>query len=309
MSRALVIGEALIDIVERAGRATTEHVGGSPLNVAVGLSRLGRDVDFLTYIGDDDRGRLIAEYVAASGAHLLDGSGAARRTPIAKAMLDAAGSAPYEFDIDWQLDGTPDIDPPLVMHTGSIATVLEPGCRAVEDLLETYRGSATVTFDPNVRPALITDAEQAKARIESLIESSDVVKASDEDLQWLAPNTAPEEVAQRWSKSGPALVAVTMGGAGAFAVSAAGLVRVPARSVQVIDTVGAGDSFMTGMLDALWSLGLLGADRRDALRRISTDQLEVVLKAAALNSALTVAQAGAVLPDRATRDAAALSPR
>ncbi len=198
---------------------------------------------------------------------------------------------------------------PRQARTGWTATVLEPGCRAVEDLLATYRGSATVTFDPNVRPALITDAEQAKARIESLIERSDVVKASDEDLQWPAPNTAPEEVAQRWSKSGPALVAVTMGGAGAFAVSAAGLVRVPARSVQVIDTVGAGDSFMTGLLDALWSLGLLGADRRDALRRISTDQLEVVLKAAALNSALTVAHAGAVLPDHATREAAAHSPR
>jgi len=309
MSRALVIGEALIDIVERPDGVTDEHVGGSPLNVAVGLSRLGRDVDFLTYIGDDDRGRLIAEYVAASGAHLLDGSLAARRTPIAKALLDAAGSATYEFDIDWQLDATPDIDPPLVVHTGSIATVLEPGCRHVEDLLETYRGSATVTLDPNVRPVLITDAEQAKARIERLVERSDVVKASDEDLQWLAPDTAPEEVAHRWSKRGPALVAVTMGGHGAFAVSAAGLVRVPARSVQVIDTVGAGDSFMTGMLDALWSLGLLGADRRDGLRRISTDQLEVVLNAAALNSALTVTRAGAVLPDRATRDAAALSPR
>ncbi|WP_137149515.1 carbohydrate kinase [Mycolicibacterium sp. CR10] len=309
MSRALVIGEALFDIVERPDGVTDEHVGGSPLNVAVGLSRLERDVDFLTYIGDDDRGRLIAEYVTASGVHLLDGSVAARRTPIARAMLDAAGSATYEFDIDWQLNGTPDIDPPLVVHTGSIATVLEPGCRYVEDLLETYRGSATVSLDPNVRPVLITDAEQARARIERLVERSDVVKASDEDLQWLAPDTAPEEVAQRWSKRGPALVAVTVGGNGAFAVSAAGLVRVPARSVQVIDTVGAGDSFMTGMLDALWSLGLLGADRRDELCRISTDQLETVLKSAVLNSALTVAQAGAVLPDRATRDAAAVSAR
>lgn len=309
MSRALVIGEALIDIVERPDGVTEEHVGGSPLNVAVGLSRLGRDVDFLTHIGDDDRGRLIAEYVAASGAHLLAGSVAARRTPVALAMLDAAGSATYKFDIDWQLEDTPDVDPPLLVHTGSIATVLEPGCRAVAALLDTHRGSATITYDPNVRPALITDAGRATEQIERIVERSDVVKASDEDLRWLAPDSSPEEVAQRWSKIGPALVAVTMGGDGAFAVSAAGSVRVPARAVQVVDTVGAGDSFMTGMLDALWSLGLLGADRRDDLRRISAGPLEDVLEAAVLNSALTVAQAGALLPDRMTRDAAARKPR
>ena len=191
------------------------------------------------------------------------------------------------------------------MHTGSIATVLEPGCRTVDRQLDTYRTSATVTFDPNVRPALITDASLARDRIERLVERSDVVKASDEDLQWLAPYTSPEELVRRWAEKGPALVAVTLGRDGAFAVSAAGSVRVPARSVQVVDTVGAGDSFMTGMLDALWSLDLLGADRRPALHAISTAQLRTVLEAAVLNSALTVAQAGAVLPDRAARDAAA----
>lgn len=308
MSRALVIGEALIDIVEREGQATSEHVGGSPLNVAVGLSRLERDVDFLTYIGDDSRGRLIADYVAASGVDLLEGSVAANRTPVARALLDADGAATYTFDIDWRLCGAPDVDAPLVLHTGSIATVLEPGCRAVADLVEHFRGSATITFDPNVRPALVTDAQQTTAQIERLVERSDVVKASDEDLRWLAPDSTPEEVAQRWSTKGPALVAVTMGGDGAFAVSAAGSVRVKARPVRVVDTVGAGDSFMTGMLDQLWSLGLLGGDRREDLHRIGLDQLEAVLEAAVLNSALTVEQAGALLPDRATRDAARTSP-
>lgn len=309
MSRALVIGEALIDIVERAGQVTEEHVGGSPLNVAVGLARLGREVDFLTHIGDDEHGRVIAEYVAASGAHLVGGSVGARRTPIAQAMLDETGAATYKFDIEWQVDGVPGVRPPSVVHTGSIATVLEPGCRAVSALLGSYRGSATVTFDPNVRPALITDMARARERIEHLVEHSDVVKASDEDVQLLAPDTTPEQVAERWSKMGPALVAVTMGGNGAFAVCAAGSVQVPARPVHVVDTVGAGDSFMTGLLDALWSLDLLGADRRHALQGISTDQLRTALEAAVLNSALTVVQAGAFLPDRATRDAAALTLR
>ncbi|BBX67883.1 carbohydrate kinase family protein [Mycolicibacterium psychrotolerans] len=304
MSRALVIGEALIDVVERAGKPASEHVGGSPLNVAVGLSRLGRGVDFLTSIGDDPRGRRIGDYVAAAGVHLLEGSVAARRTPVARALLDAHGAATYTFDLDWRLDGVVDVAPPTVVHTGSIATVLEPGCLAVAALVESLRESATIAFDPNVRASLVTDVAVTTERIERLVSLSDVVKASDEDLRWLAPDSTPEEVAQRWVQRGPAVVAVTTGGEGAFAVSAAGSVRVPARPVRVADTVGAGDSFMAGMLDELWSLDLLGARRREDLRGITADQLRAVLDAAVLNSALTVEQAGALLPDRATRDAA-----
>ncbi len=302
--RALVIGEALIDIVERDGKILGEHVGGSPLNVAVGLARLGRGVDFLTHIGDDERGRRITEYVRRSGAKLVSGSVTADRTPTALATLDESGKAQYVFDIDWQLAGTAEVAPPLVAHTGSIATVLEPGCRAVAALLDAYHLSATISFDPNVRPALIEDDEQARSRIDRLVEKCDVVKSSDEDLQWIDPNHTPEQVARTWQGLGPAIVAVTMGEQGALAVCEAGVARVQARQVEVVDTVGAGDAFMTGLIDALWSLGLLGADRRAELRRISVDTLTGVLEAASLTSALTVARAGADLPDRATRDAA-----
>ncbi len=265
--RALVIGEALIDIVERDGRVTGEHVGGSPLNVAVGLARLGRGVDFLTHIGDDARGRRIVDYVESSGVQLVSGSMTADRTPTALATLDASGSAQYVFDIDWQLSGTPEVAPPLVAHTGSIATVLEPGCRATAALLDAYHPSATVTFDPNVRPALIEDDDAARGRIDRLIERCDVVKASDEDMRWIDPNRSPEQIARTWLESGPSIVAVTMGERGAFAMCAAGEVRVPAYKVNVVDTVGAGDAFMTGLIDALWALNLLGAERRRDLRR------------------------------------------
>lgn len=305
MSRALVIGEALIDVVEKDGKLLGEHVGGSPLNVAVGLARLERGVDFLTYIGNDARGRRIADYVESAGASLVAGSVSAKRTPTAIANLDDTGAATYTFDLEWRLSGTSEVGPPLVVHTGSIATVLDPGCRAVAALLDTYRVSATVTFDPNVRTTLIDDADLARERIERLVAKSDVVKASDEDLRWLAPDLAPEEVARRWLAAGPSVIAVTKGGEGAFAVSEAGTVSVPARPVKVVDTVGAGDSFMTGLIDALWSLDLLGAQRRSALRAISVDNLRAVLGAAVLNSALTVAKPGAQLPDRATLDAAA----
>lgn len=303
MTRGLVIGEALIDTLD----SHVEHVGGSPLNVAVGLARLGRDIDFLTHIGDDEPGRRITEYVKASGAQLVPGSTAATRTPTAVATIADDGSATYTFDLDWQLSGTPEVASPLFVHTGSIAAVREPGCLAVAALLDAYRASATITFDPNVRPSLIVDRDLARERIEHLVELSDIVKVSEEDLQWIHPNHAPEQTARAWLASGPAIVAVTMGERGSIAFCAAGEVRVAARPVRVVDTVGAGDAFMVGLLDTVWELGLLGAGERAALHRIGLAALSAALEAAGLSSALTVARAGADLPDRTALDAAAAS--
>ncbi|OBH04797.1 ribokinase [Mycobacterium sp. E2699] len=296
MTRALVIGEALIDVIDHV-----EHIGGSPLNVAVGLARLGRGVDFLTHIGDDERGRRIADYVKASGAQLVAGSISAERTPTAVATIGADGSVSYAFDLDWRLSGTPEVAPPLLVHTGSIAAVREPGCLAAAALLDTYRPSATASFDPNVRPSLIDDREAALDRIARLVERSDIVKASDEDLSWIDPDHEPEWTARSWLASGPALVVVTMGDRGAVAFCSAGRVRVAARPVPVVDTVGAGDAFMVGLLDGLW--GSLGAGRRAALRAIGLDALTAALEAAGLVSALTVGRVGADLPDRAALQA------
>jgi fructokinase len=304
MTRGLVIGEALIDTLD----SHVEHVGGSPLNVAVGLARLGRDVDFLTHIGDDEPGRRITDYVKSSGAQLVPGSTAATRTPTAVATIADDGSATYTFDLDWQLSGTPPVAPPLFVHTGSIAAVREPGCLAVAALVDAYHVSATVTFDPNVRPSLIVDRDLARERIEHLVERSDIVKVSEEDLRWLHPGRAPEQTARTWLASGPAIVAVTKGERGSMAFCAAGEARVAARPVQVVDTVGAGDAYMVGLLDMLWELGLLGAGRRANLRRIGLDSLTATLEAASLSSALTVARAGADLPDRAALQARSSSP-
>src|SRR5580693_9493807 len=305
MTRGLVIGESLIDIVERDQHVVAEHVGGSPLNVAVGLARLGRDVDFLTHIGDDEAGRRINEYVKASGAHLLPESVTATHTPTAVATIADDGSTTYTFDLEWQLSGTPPVAPPLFVHTGSIAAVREPGCLAVAALLDAYRVSASVTFDPNVRPSLIADRDQARERIERLVERSDIVKVSDEDMRWIDPNHEPEQTARTWLASGPALVVLTMGDRGSVAFCATGEARVAARPVHVVDTVGAGDAFMVGLVDALWGLGLLGADRRAELGRIGFDALTAALEAASLASALTVGRPGADLPDRAALNAAA----
>jgi fructokinase len=288
MTRGLVIGEALIDTVDGH-----DHVGGSPLNVAVGLARLGRGVDLLTHIGNDAAGRRIAEYVKSAGAQLLPSSISASRTPSATATVADDGSASYVFDLDWELSGIPPVRPPLFVHTGSIAAVREPGCLAVAALLDAYRVSATLTFDPNVRPSQIVDRDLARERIEHLVERCDVVKASADDLRWLQPNHPPEVTARTWLASGPAIVALTLGEQGSVAFCAAGETRVPARPVQVVDTVGAGDAFMVGLLDTLWSQGLLGGERRAALRGIGLDALTGALQAASLASALTVSRAGA----------------
>ncbi|HEY1840813.1 MAG TPA: carbohydrate kinase [Mycobacterium sp.] len=298
MSRGLVIGESLIDIVQDGQHVTCEHVGGSPLNVAVGLARLGRDVDFLTHIGNDPHGRRITEYVNASGAQIVSGSQSAEQTPTARLNVDENGSAKYEFDLDWRLSGTPAVAPPLVVHTGSIAAVQDPGCLAVAALVDAYRVSATISFDPNVRPSLIADRELARTRIERLVERSDIVKVSEEDLHWIDPDRRPEEIAQTWQSLGPAIVAVTMADQGAEAVCTAGAVRVPARSARIVDTVGAGDAFMVGLLDALWGQNLLGAQQRAVLAGIDLEALTAALEAGSAAAAVTVGRAGADLPDR-----------
>jgi fructokinase len=294
MSRGLVIGESLIDIVEGA-----EHVGGSPLNIAVGLGRLGRGIDFLTHIGDDPRGRRIADHVKAAGVQLISEGRGGERTATARSTIAADGSADYVFDLDWRLCGSPPVSPPLFVHTGSIAAVADPGCLAVAALLDTYRVSATVTLDPNVRPSLITDGDLARTRLLHLVQRSDIVKVSDEDLRWIDPDQEPERTARTWLGLGPSVVAVTKGAQGSLAFCAAGETHVAATPARVVDTIGAGDAFMVGLLDALWGMNLLGADRRAALAQIRLDELTGALEAAGMVSALTVGRAGADLPDRA----------
>ncbi|MFZ2176491.1 MAG: carbohydrate kinase [Rhodococcus sp. (in: high G+C Gram-positive bacteria)] len=306
---SLVIGEALIDIVTDSDGNVVEYVGGSPLNVAVGLGRLERPVEFVTHIGDDPHGHRIAEHLRASGVALAPGSVTPQRTATAHATLDPAGAARYAFDLDWDLPSPRWNSSSHLVHTGSIASVLEPGCAVVADLVTSQRASSTISYDPNVRPPLITDAARARERIEYLVSIADIVKASDEDLRWFDPDRDPLDVAHDWLSRGPAVVAVTAGAQGAFAVYAGGVVEVPAVEVAVVDTVGAGDAFMAGLLDGFWSRAFLGVERREALHRISHDELHIVLGNAVLAAALTVARPGADLPTRESLTRAAGVPR
>lgn len=301
-ARALVVGEALVDVVLRPGEEPADHPGGSPANVAIGLGRLGRRVDLLTWLGDDAYGDLVRAHLAGSDVHVLAGDRAPERTPVARAHVDAEGVATYEFDLTWDLPDRwdEDTEPPVVVHTGSIATVIAPGGEAVAALLAARRATSTVTYDPNLRPALMGSPEATLPVVERLVALADVVKVSDEDLGWLHPGVAPVEVARDWVRRGPALVVVTLGGEGAFAVTAGGAeLTITAPKVTVADTVGAGDSFMGGLIDGLWSAGLLGADRRDALRAVDRATVEQVLVRCARIAAITVSRPGANPPTTA----------
>lgn len=295
-ARILITGEALTDIVVDADGGRREHPGGSPLNVAVALSRLGHDAHLLTAIGDDARGDAIRAHLDESGVQLTPASVRPGRTSTAEAVLDAYGAATYTFDLTWDPDTAGLPEAPDAVHTSSIAAVLEPGATTLSALLRSARGSSTISYDPNARPTLMGAPEDVRARIEENIALSDVVKASDEDVAWLYGTEDVEDVAASWRDLGPSLTVLTRGGDGAVAFSASGRVQVAPVQVEVVDTVGAGDTFSAGILDALAAKGLLGADRREMLAAIPSDDLATVLRRAAALSAITVSRAGANPP-------------
>jgi fructokinase len=299
MSEFLVIGEALVDIVERPGQEPAEFPGGSPMNVAIGLARLGNDVELLTWFGDDERGRSVLDHLTESGVKLAPGSGSAARTSTARAQIDADGVASYEFELEWRLPEATVAPDVRSVHTGSIAAVLKPGGEQVLGVVRSARDRATVSYDPNLRPALMGTPEQAAPIVEAIVDICDVVKVSDEDLGWLHPGSDPRDVAREWLARGPSVVVVTLGGEGAFAVTKDHEIQVSAPRVKVADTVGAGDSFMGGLLDGLGQAGLLGGDKRAELREISAEALDAVLREAVQIAAITVSRAGANPPTRA----------
>lgn len=299
----LVVGEALVDIVHRADGSIDESPGGSPANVALALGRLARRPRLLTSLGDDGRGQTVRRWLEASDVELR-GTPAAR-TSTAIARLDALGAASYEFAIDWQVE-VAGVEVADALHVGSIAATLEPGAAAVADLLDRHRSRSLISYDPNIRPSLIDDHESVRRRVLSLIERADVIKASDEDVAWLHPGVAIDEVARRWSRSGPALVVVTLGSEGCLALANGVEVRVPAVTVDVVDTVGAGDTFMAALIDGLLSEGAFGAYARNVLESLGEERLTLLLQRSAIAAAITVARPGADPPTCEDLEAAAV---
>jgi fructokinase len=287
----IVIGEALVDVVRPADAdadvASEEHPGGSPMNVAVGLSRLGDPTTLVCALGDDPRGASIREHVEASGVQLH--ATTIDRTSTAIASIAADGSASYEFDLDWSIDpvvlpeGTP------VVHVGSIATVLQPGASVIAEVAANRPEGTLLTVDPNVRPTITGDRDEVIAAVEPLMAAADVVKMSDEDAAWLYPGDSVDAVLDRVLRLGATIAAVTLGGDGCVIAGADVRMTVTAPRVDVADTIGAGDSFMAGLVHAvLQDRSVLETPDQDALERLASFAISC--------AAITVSRPGANPP-------------
>ncbi|MBK8445175.1 MAG: carbohydrate kinase [Micropruina sp.] len=299
-SPVLVIGEALVDVVHQEGRVA-EHVGGSPANVAFGLGRLQHDVTLAAWWAKDERGDRIATSCRRANVKVSPGSDGAARTSVANAEIDPAGKATYQFDLSWQLPELPAPGSVAHVHTGSIGATLEPGGSQVVEALRANADSATISYDPNARPTLMGSAGAVLGRVEEIIALCDVVKSSDEDIEWLYPDQSVADVMRHWLRLGPSLTVVTRGGEGAYVAVASddAIVEVQPRRVDVVDTVGAGDSFMAGLISGLLDADYLGGpDARQALQRARLADVMPAIDRAVITSSTTVSKAGAYAPTR-----------
>ncbi|MFC7359211.1 carbohydrate kinase family protein [Nocardioides astragali] len=297
----LVVGESLVDVLATPAAPPVDAPGGSPLNVAVTLGRLGTPVSILTAIGDDDRGAALRDHLASSRVDIRPGP-VLPRTSSAVARVGTDGAATYEFDISWPAVDQPDLSDVGIVHTGSIAFFSQPGAAAVGELLRTAHDSGVVTtLDPNVRPALVGDRDAAVRHLEATLPSVDVLKLSDEDASWLYPDTAHDDVVALLLQRGPRLVALTRGPAGSSLVTPTTRVDVPAPPTTVVDTVGAGDAWMGALIHGLFA----DAEPRRLLDRLDDATLRDLGARASRVAAATVATQGANPP---WADPASLTP-
>ncbi|HVD26953.1 MAG TPA: carbohydrate kinase [Mycobacteriales bacterium] len=305
-----VAGEALVDVVPAPITGYFEFApGGSPANVAVGVSRLGVAARMLARIAEDPLGQRLRDHLGNNGVQLDHVVTATEQTSLAMVMVGADGGPTYDFRVagtaDWQwtaaelanaLDPGPS-GPVVALHSGSLALTTPPGDAALRALMARAAETATVSYDPNCRPALMGKAADVLTGVHELLAVADVVKVSLEDLAWLMPGFTPDEILEDWLGRGPALVAITLGGDGVTAGTSTGLrTRRPGVPVTVIDTVGAGDTISAALLAWLHRRRLLGASARPALHKITHTTLDALLDEAMLAAAITCSRRGADPP-------------
>jgi fructokinase len=291
----VVAGEALVDVVLDRDGDSTETPGGSPLNVAVGIARLGVPATLLTQVGHDERGGLVVRHVTASGAEIVAVPTSSGRTSLATAHLDEQGLASYDFDLEWSLPPQ-DLPTCLALHVGSLGTVLEPGRESVLDLVEQAVARGTfVSFDANLRESFLDDRDRAWQQVRELGARATLVKLSDEDAALLDPGSDPDDVARTLLQGQRTdLVILTRGAHGATAFTAEGEVSARPRAIEVVDTVGAGDAFMAGTLAQLADLDAF----RQPVAALGRAALEQLLRGAVEVAALTCERRGANPPRR-----------
>ena len=291
-----VCGEALVDLLPTGPASYQAVPGGSPANTAVALARLGAPVTMLARLSQDGFGRQLRAHLEGNGVDLAHAVDAAEDSSLAIVTRAEDGSAAYRFVLDgtadwaWR-DGELGPLPSSVaaVHSGSLALLRAP---AVEAFLARARPTATVSIDPNLRPGKEFDRDEALAAMQRWLALADVVKASTDDVALLHPGVEPVSVARSWQAAGPGLVVLTGGAAGATAATARGTVHRDALPTEVVDTVGAGDTFTAGLLHVLHDRGCLGG-RLDGL---SADDVDAALDLALRAAAVTCSRRGADPP-------------
>jgi len=285
-----VCGEVLIDILP-----TGAVVGGGPANTAKALARLGYEVDFIDGISTDAYGASARKELSRDGVGLGLSLASDKPTCTATVTLDSKGSASYEFLIDgtatfdfnssWLPD--PERLKPSVLHIGTLVTIIEPGASVLFDWALKVGEFAPIVFDPNIRPSVMADRAKYAAAVEKWVSISSVVKVSDDDITWLYPTESLDGVAHRWIEAGVSCVVITRGAHGLIGFTASGMEEVEGVKVDVVDTVGAGDT-----VGAIVVEGII----KHSVHGLQGQVLNAVLHKAAIAAGITCSRAGAQPP-------------
>ena len=294
MIQVWVAGEVLIDLIPD-GSERKPIVGGGPANTAKALSKLGINTQFIDGISSDEYGQMAKGELISAGVKLDYVKYSDKPTCLAIVSLSDSGSASYEFVIentatfdfnsDWLPN--PESERPALLHIGTLATAIEPGATVLFEWAQSVAKVAPIVFDPNIRPAVISDRKKYLMQVERWVSISSSVKVSDEDIRWLYPSFEIEQVVNNWLTKGPSLIVVTYGDKGLAGYRVGEKVSVDAIKVVVADTVGAGDTVGAILVEAIV---------KDGLDTLSGVRLEMMLKRAAKAAAITVSRSGANPP-------------
>jgi len=292
-----VCGEVLIDLIPD-GTERKAVVGGGPANTAKALAKLGIDAQFIDGISTDKYGQMALKQLHKDGVLLDFVKFSDKPTCLAIVSLNKAGGASYEFVIDgtatfdfaatWLPD--PVVNKPSLLHIGTLVTAIEPAASVLFEWAKQVAKVSPIVFDPNIRPAVMSDRAEYVKQVERWVSVSSSVKVSDDDIYWLYPGVELDKVANKWLSMGPELVVVTFGDKGLTGYRKNEKVAVDAKKVVVADTVGAGDTVGAILVEAIIE---------DGLDKLKGMRLSVMLDRAAKAAAITVSRTGALPPSKA----------
>jgi len=268
----LVAGENVIDLVPAPEGLLRPACGGGPANTAVALARRGVPTALVGSVGGDHFGRQVWRRHVSAGVRRDYLERTERPSTLALAVVDEHGRADYDFwttgtaDFAWEHRRLPRPDPSRVdlVHFGSLAAYIDPAAQVIEHWVNRARRSVPVTFDPNLRLAAMGPPEQVRRRTERLVGLANLVRVSERDLARIYPDGDVDTIAREWLDLGPEMVVVTLGDAGSVAFHRKHVTTMSAVPVDVVDTIGAGDVFTSGLLGWLTSAGWMRPDRMAA---------------------------------------------